>query len=261
MHGPVDGEVSRSSSIPPSIAATVARPAGPPDFSGDRFDVGAGTTPRSSLMRRSGRYHGGVRPRYWLPPALWMAVIMGLSSDAGSAEHTGHWLLPILKALAPWATPAQLGALHGLVRKAGHLTEYAILAALWFRAVRRGLARSPRAAAWFAIGTSLAWALLDEALQSMRPSRTGSGTDVAIDATGALLGLTFARFGWRGAADRTTTTLLWLALLGGAILLVVNALAGVPSGLLWLTAPAAALLLLLRRIYARSMPARPTPPP
>src|SRR5438132_99579 len=32
MHGPVDGEVSRSSRIPPSIAATLARPVRPADF-------------------------------------------------------------------------------------------------------------------------------------------------------------------------------------------------------------------------------------
>src|SRR4030095_9427527 len=32
MHGPVDGEVSRSSRIPPSIAATLARPVEPAAF-------------------------------------------------------------------------------------------------------------------------------------------------------------------------------------------------------------------------------------
>src|SRR2546427_1934363 len=48
-------------------------------------------------------YHSGVRSTYWLPPALWMAVIMWLSSDVGRAEHTEHWLGPILRVLAPWA--------------------------------------------------------------------------------------------------------------------------------------------------------------
>jgi len=183
-----------------------------------------------------------------------MAVILWFSSDVGSAEHTGHWLLPLLKALAPWATPAQLDTLHGLVRKGGHLTEYAVLAALWFRAFARGRALSPRAAAWIAFGISLAWAVLDEAQQSMRPTRTGSGADVAIDAVGALMAVGLARFGWRVTADRTTTVLLWVGVIGGAALLIVNALAGVSSGALWLTAPAAALLLVARSLYARHRP-------
>jgi len=186
-----------------------------------------------------------------------MAVILWFSSDVGSAEHTGHWLLPLLKALALWATPAQLDTLHGLVRKGGHLTEYAVLAALWFRAFARGRAQNPGAAAWIAFGLSLAWAALDEALQSMNPARTGSVADVAIDAAGALLAVGVARFGWRGATERATTVLLWLGVIGGAGLLLVNAFAGVPSGALWLTAPVASLLLLLRYMYARHRSRRP----
>ena len=67
-----------------------------------------------------------------------MAVIVVLSSDAGSTEHTAHWIVPLLRLLAPHATPTQLDALHGLVRKAGHFTEYALLAALWYRAFVEG---------------------------------------------------------------------------------------------------------------------------
>src|SRR5262245_29126405 len=104
MHGPVDGEVSRSSRIPPSIAATLAR-----------------GVPTSTSDRSSERclYQVDVPLRYWFPPALWMAVIVVLSSDAGSAEHTAHWLVPILRLLTPGATPTQLDTLHGLVRKTG----------------------------------------------------------------------------------------------------------------------------------------------
>ena len=80
-----------------------------------------------------------MRPTPWLLPVFWMALIMWFSSDAASAEHTGHWLLPIFQALAPWATPAQIETMHGLVRKGAHLTEYAILAALWLRALARSL--------------------------------------------------------------------------------------------------------------------------
>src|SRR3989442_14571781 len=88
-------------------------------------------------------YHRGVRLKYWLPPVLWMAVVVGFSSDAASSPRTESWLLPILTGLAPWATSAQLEALHWLVRNIAHLPQDAILAALWLRALRPGRRFSP----------------------------------------------------------------------------------------------------------------------
>jgi VanZ family protein len=190
-----------------------------------------------------------------------MTVIMWFSSDFGNVTHTEHWLVPIWRTLAPWATPAQLVALHGLARKVAHVSEYAILAALWFRALVRGRDSSPRAGAWTAFAISVGWALLDEAHQSLVPSRTGSLADVAIDGIGALAAVVVARLGWRRAADLATSLLLWIALVGGGLFLVLNALAGVSSGMLWLTVPAAALALLLRLMHARSPRARPMPAP
>ena len=198
--------------------------------------------------------------KYWLPPALWMAVIVMLSSDVGSAEHTGNWLLPFLQMLAPWATPTQLDALHGLARKGGHVTEYAALAALWYRAFARGRHAPPRTAAAIAFAISLGWAVVDEIRQSLVPTRTASAMDVATDSIGALLAMLVAVLGWRNALDRATTALLWVGFVGGLVFLVLNILTGVPSGALWLTAPLAALLLLARRIYTRSMYARPPRP-
>ena len=180
-----------------------------------------------------------------------MVVIVGFSTDAASSEHTEGWLLPFLRTLAPWATAAQLEALHWLVRKIAHLSEYAVLAALWLRALVRGHGLSPRNAGLIALAISVAWAALDEAHQLFVPSRSASVTDVALDTTGALIALTVARVGWRRAADRATATLLWIALIGGAAFLLVNALLGVPSGALWLTAPTAALALLIRTMLAR----------
>jgi len=52
-----------------------------------------------------------------------MAVVVGFSSDAASSPRTESWLLPILTGLAPWATSAQLEALHWLVRKIAHLSS------------------------------------------------------------------------------------------------------------------------------------------
>src|ERR687888_1331526 len=157
-----------------------------------------------------------MRPAHWLPPALWMGVIMFLSTDAASAEHTGELLLPVLRWLLPWASPGDLVAIHGLLRKGAHLTEYAILAALWFRAFTRGRQFAPLAAVWPAFGISLAWAALDEWHQAFLPSRTSSAVDVGIDGAGAALALVVVFRGWRAALDGATTILLWLAAAGGA---------------------------------------------
>jgi VanZ family protein len=197
-------------------------------------------------------YHGAVPLKYWLPLVVWMAAIITFSSDVGSGEHTGGWILPLLRLLAPWATNAQLDGLHWLLRKAGHIAEYAILTALWYRALGRGRGATPRGAAAIAFTFSVAWGVIDEIRQSFVPSRTASAIDVATDSLGAMLVVTVAILGWRTAIDRLTTTLLWIALLGGAAFLTLNTLTGVPSGTLWLTAPLAALLLLARRLYFRS---------
>ena len=185
----------------------------------------------------------------WLPPVVWMALILWFSTDVGSAVHTGAWLRPLLRTLAPWATPAQIETIHGLIRKGGHVTEYAILAGLWLRALGPWRAVRPAGAALIAFAISLAWATLDETYQSFFPSRTSSATDVVIDGAGALLAVLVGHLGWRRAAEGATVFLLWVAALGGGAALGVNAMTGVPSRALWLTAPLAALVLLARRLW------------
>ena len=129
---------------------------------------------------------------YWLPPLAWMAVIWGGSSDLGSADRTLGLVAWLVQTLFPGATPAQVALAHGVIRKVGHLAEYAILAALWFRALRSALRLEPGWSAFAALGVSVAWAITDELHQAFVPSRTASPVDVVIDTTGALLAvLTF----------------------------------------------------------------------
>lgn len=192
-----------------------------------------------------------MRLSYWLPPLVWMAVIMAFSSATFSAEATGGILDPLLRWLAPWLSAAQVDAIHVLGRKGAHAAEYAILAALWFRAVAKGRGLLPRPSAWIALGISLAWAFLDEAHQATLPERTASAADVVIDGAGAVLALVAARVGWRLAADRAIAVFLWLAAVGGAAALGLNVIAGVTSGILWLTAPLAALGLVARHVIRR----------
>jgi VanZ family protein len=198
-----------------------------------------------------------MRPAHWLPPVLWMGLILSLSTDTASAEHTGRLLLPVLRWLLPWAAPGQLDTIHGLLRKGAHLTEYAILAALWYRAFTRERTLGPQPAGWWALVISVAWAILDEWHQSFPPSRTSSAVDVAIDSAGAALAVVLGHRGWRAVLDGATPILLWLAAAGGTAVIAINAWAGVPSGALWITTPVAVLTLLgLCRLRRRRTAAR-----
>ena len=195
-----------------------------------------------------------MRPADWLPPLVWMAVIFGLSSSLGSSEETSRFVVPLLRWLFRRAAPGDIAVLHGLVRKGGHLTEYAVLGALWFRAFRRGERLAPGAAAWSALTLSVAWAGLDEWHQSFVPARTASAGDVALDGASAALALLVAVRGWRTILDGATAVLLWLAATGGALVLAIDLWADVPSRALWLTTPAALVLLLARRRLRRRKP-------
>jgi VanZ family protein len=183
-----------------------------------------------------------------------MALILWLGSDTGSSQHTGSLVVPILRFLFPSASPLQIEAMHGLVRKAAHVAEYALLAALWLRAFMAGGGRPWRAAAWRTLLIAGAWAAIDEAMQSTLRARTGSPFDVAIDTAAAAAVILPTGFGWRPVVDSVTSVLLWTAAVGGAVLIAINLAAGVPPGALWLTAPFAFLLLYLRRRMARRAP-------
>jgi VanZ family protein len=118
-----------------------------------------------------------------------MAVISGFSTDAFSAEETGRFLLPFLRWLLPWASPATFDLLHTIVRKGAHLTEYAILALLWYRALGWGGSGWRIKAALTALVLAAGFGALDEAHQIYVPSRTPSVVDVGWDSLGAALGL------------------------------------------------------------------------
>src|SRR5438094_7869532 len=83
-------------------------------------------------------------------PALLMMVLIFLASqDIGSSAHSGRiiqWVLSAL-GLVQQLTTAQFEAVHYAVRKAGHVTEFALLAVLGHRAVAAGRERwTPRLA-------------------------------------------------------------------------------------------------------------------
>jgi len=202
------------------------------------------------------------RLAFWLPPLVWMAMIMWFSTSDFSAENTGSVLKPLLRWLLPGLTAPQLDAVHAVVRKSAHVTEYAVLAALWFVALTRERGLAPRRAAWLALLVAVGWAFLDELHQATEPSRTASAMDVAIDAMGALAASTIGRHGWGRALDVASAGFLWVAAAGGAVVMALDLASGVAPGVLWLTVPAAMVALVLRRragARARRGAVTPTP--
>ena len=123
--------------------------------------------------------------RYWLPPLAWMALIWAVSSDLGSADHSAGPFAWIFSALFPWVTPPQIELAHVVVRKLGHMVEYAILAALWLRTLYAGRRLPFTSSARLALAISIVWAITDELHQSFVPSRTASTMDVIFDSAGA----------------------------------------------------------------------------
>ncbi len=154
---------------------------------------GAGT--RSSKRRRVWRYG---------PLLLWLAFIFFASTSEFSAANTSQLVRPLFLWLFPNLSEAQLATAHFLTRKAGHFTEYAVLAFL----VRRAFITSAQALIqrhWFQLGLLLVvvYALLDEFHQSFVPSRTPSIYDSAIDIAGGLTVLLICRlYGKRAPEPR-----------------------------------------------------------
>ena len=123
----------------------------------------------------------------WMPVIAWMILIFAGSSDALSAEHTSRFIVPFLRWLDPQVSLATIAAIHLTVRKLGHFTEYAILAAFLWRGLRGTFsAVSSSALAMTAFLIAAGFAASDEFHQSFVPTRTASPRDVMIDCLGAL---------------------------------------------------------------------------
>ena len=96
----------------------------------------------------------------WLPVFAWAAVIFAFSSIPSLSSGLGVW--------------------DTVLRKGAHITEYAILGALLYRA----LGVEP-----LALAIGIAYAATDELHQHFVRGRHASPIDVGIDAVGVALGM------------------------------------------------------------------------
>jgi VanZ family protein len=127
-------------------------------------------------------------------PLLWLGLVLCLGTGHFGVQQTAPWLIPLLKTLVPWAPARDLQALHIVLRKLVHLTEYAILGRVWLVGVLAWRAPTVRTASWIALLVCVACAFLDELHQSMLLNRTGSVSDALLDCLGALMMLLMLRF-------------------------------------------------------------------
>ena len=131
--------------------------------------------------------------KYWLPVLIWMALIFSASGDAHSYEHSSRFVEPILHWLFPRMPQTRVEAIHHFIRKCAHLTEYAVLALLLWRAVRRPEKNHPRPWSWPEAGLALAivflFAASDEFHQIFVSTRTALVSDVFIDTAGGAASL------------------------------------------------------------------------
>ena len=96
----------------------------------------------------------------WLPVFAWAAVIFAFSSIPHLSTGLGTW--------------------DTILRKGAHITEYAILGALLYRAVAREE---------LALALGIAYAATDELHQHFVRGRHASPVDVAINAVGVSIGM------------------------------------------------------------------------
>jgi len=115
-----------------------------------------------------------------------MVVIFFFSTDTFSAANTAGLIKKILSFFFPSLSAEQLHFWNGVIRKAGHVTEYSILGLLAWRAfvVHPWAGLKPKL---YATAFVLVFALSDEFHQMFVSSRTSSLMDVGYDFMGGFI--------------------------------------------------------------------------
>ena len=129
--------------------------------------------------------------KYWLPVLIMIGAMYYASTDIFSGENTRGVIEKLVLWLRPHTSERGLMKINYLVRKAAHFIEYAVLAALLFRAFRAdSFMRWRLRWALYSFLIIICWALLDEYHQSFTHTRGGSIRDSMLDCSGALFMLT-----------------------------------------------------------------------
>jgi VanZ family protein len=125
----------------------------------------------------------------WIVPVVCGAVILTLGTPLFSMVRTSAMLNPLIARMIPGISAEAMFQIQVFVRRSAHVFEYAIL----FIVLNLGPLRGrPLAAFLVCVGV----ASLDEWLQMLTPSRSGTLSDVAEDTCGAAVMLLVAMPYW-----------------------------------------------------------------
>lgn len=125
----------------------------------------------------------------WIAPAIWTAVILAFGTSFFSIVRTSSIFNPLVLRTMPEIGPDAMYQLQVFVRRSAHVLEYATLFLVLSLGPLRG---RPLVAFLVCIGV----ASLDESLQMLTPSRSGTVFDVADDTAGATIILLVAMPYW-----------------------------------------------------------------
>jgi VanZ family protein len=125
----------------------------------------------------------------WIVPTVWAAVILTLGTSLFSIVRTSAMFDPLIARMIPGISPEAMFQIQVFVRRSAHVLEYAIL----FLVLNLGPLRGRPLVAFL---VCIAVASLDEWLQMLTPSRSGTLSDVAEDTCGAAVMLLVALPYW-----------------------------------------------------------------
>lgn len=127
--------------------------------------------------------------KYFIPSFLLMFIIFSFSGQTG--EESGSLslnIVHILQSLFPFLTNTDL--LHILIRKAAHMSEYAILTSTYVYGFNKNQFNFNKVCC-FSLFCTFLYACSDELHQLLVSGRAGQLTDVLIDTSGGLIFLLF----------------------------------------------------------------------
>ncbi|HLG17843.1 MAG TPA: VanZ family protein [Blastocatellia bacterium] len=128
--------------------------------------------------------------RYWGPVLMMIAAMYVFSTDFFSFESTRAIVAAVLGWFMTDVSSTAIAEGNYVLRKSAHFAEYAVLAALVFRAFRAdSMLRWRLIWGLYSLGVVVCWAVMDEYHQSQMRRRGGSVYDSLLDSAGGLFAL------------------------------------------------------------------------
>ena len=153
-----------------------------------------GSIPGEEQVGRHLRREEPVRGGRWIRLAIVVCTLLIWSNSLRNADQSNAQSGALFALLQPYLAPFGLdGTLgHALLRKAAHMTEFAVLGLLWSGELAKAGGRITLKRAALRWQTCMLTALADETIQLFFDGRGSQVTDVWIDFAGVLTGMTAA---------------------------------------------------------------------